>query len=365
MKAKQCGKLSVVALAAAVSLGGLFAAPAPVAPEISLKVLEPSLPMAFPFLPGYSLKAPLVPFASEHSTALQKNPAPMRTGSDMVLLKLSGSGQMQRAQIAYATTNGYAVGWFRRTDVLGFAGCSPCKQGRFDSGGRAYLKYAANGCGRPTLYGRAWGRLVGTLVCERRAGKEAISYLNLGDGGTVGRHKLKSRLRIIKMQWNYRAEDYNQKVAEFLSEGPYQHGRKWGRGRWTMLSPGVPHGACNGLATDFARYVSGRKAYLYGHKFSNSAEIRAGDVLHVRSKSGSHYIVVLYRHGNKLVTIEGNCNGRIHRSSRMWRMKGDRFCGPKGFVRGWHLSFIGDRTNAPDGIRTITRWKKVKVRRRK
>lgn len=88
------------------------------------------------------------------------------------------------------------------------------------------------------------------------------------------------------------AQDYDMKVRNFINDSKYRHNSDK---RWD----------CFQYATQFIKNVYNLSAVRGdGKQFQSPSEIKNGDVIHVNG--GSHWVVVLYRNGNKLTTIEGN-----------------------------------------------------------
>ena len=75
---------------------------------------------------------------------------------------------------------------------------------------------------------------------------------------------------------------------------------------------------CFQYATYFVKNVHGKTGVSDGQRFTSVNDIRSGDVIHVNNKT--HWIVVLYRNGNNLTTIEGNwypkVSGRPYANTR-------------------------------------------------
>ena len=88
--------------------------------------------------------------------------------------------------------------------------------------------------------------------------------------------------------------DYNSKVQAFVNDGRYRAGTRWDN--------------CYTYAAQFTSYVFGKSSPRDGQWFGSANEIRNGDVVHVNASGGKsqHWIVVLYRNGDRLTTIEGN-----------------------------------------------------------
>lgn len=127
--------------------------------------------------------------------------------------------------------------------------------------------------------------------------------------------------------------EYDRRAEELMAEHAYRNGREWGKMHPAILTN---EGCfeCAGMASDFKCYMfdGGLKT---GEMFTDPSEIRAGDTVYMKS----HYFAVVQRHGEKLVTIEGNMNKKVCQSSKRYSVRGgELYCGKekREFVRGWH-----------------------------
>lgn len=77
---------------------------------------------------------------------------------------------------------------------------------------------------------------------------------------------------------------------------------------------------CCAYTADFAKYVFGKDSQCSGEMYTDSKYIRTGDILYFVS---DHWICVLYRNGDKLITAEGNWGGEVIVSSSAYYMVGD------------------------------------------
>lgn len=84
---------------------------------------------------------------------------------------------------------------------------------------------------------------------------------------------------------------YDIKVREFINHEWYKNDSKWG---WD----------CAAYANEFTNFVFGKPRDT-GVLFRDVNKIQAGDVVYLAG-SPNHFVVVLYRNGNNLTTIEGN-----------------------------------------------------------
>ena len=97
---------------------------------------------------------------------------------------------------------------------------------------------------------------------------------------------------------------YDQKVSAFIKDSRWKNGISWGSSQKPKLSSYSSKGCC-AYTADFTKYVFNKTSYRNGTYFTGVKNIKAGDVLYLSQK---HWIVVLYRNGNKLTTAEGNVN---------------------------------------------------------
>ena len=125
------------------------------------------------------------------------------------------------------------------------------------------------------------------------------------------------------------SEDYDSKVYSFKLDSKYRHNGDIG---WD----------CGAYADEFAKFVFGKSDKTAGILFHNPDEIRAGDVVHVNPRDGvseyAHWVVILYRNGSQLITMEGNwlspktrglngkTYGRTRYSDAIYTVENGKFC---------------------------------------
>ena len=124
--------------------------------------------------------------------------------------------------------------------------------------------------------------------------------------------------------------DYNSKVNNFINDSRYRAGTRWDN--------------CYTYASQFTNYVFGQSNPRNGSVFYSANEIRNGDVVHVNAAYGKsqHWLVVLYRNGNNLTTIEGNwTNHTVRYSESAYKIQnGILYSGGSPFRawdRGYHF----------------------------
>ena len=102
---------------------------------------------------------------------------------------------------------------------------------------------------------------------------------------------------------------YLSKVQSFLSNSNWKNNASWGSNKTPVTSTWSGRGCC-AYAADFCKYVYGENSpnkHIVNTSISN---IKNGDILYFSSTSPVHYIVVLQRNENQLITAEGNVNSR-------------------------------------------------------
>ena len=89
--------------------------------------------------------------------------------------------------------------------------------------------------------------------------------------------------------------------------------------------------------TDFAKYVFGAGNFNEGERFDNASDIRAGDVIAL----DGHFVAVLFREGDKLTIMDGNCNSAIRITGSTYTVTKGEWCdggkpAGKKFLHGFH-----------------------------
>ena len=135
--------------------------------------------------------------------------------------------------------------------------------------------------------------------------------------------------------------DYDSKVNSFKSDSKYRHNGDIG---WD----------CGAYADEFAKFVFGKSSKTAGILFYNPDEIRAGDVVHVNPRNNSenaHWVVILYRNGSQLITMEGNwlspktrglngkTYGRTRYSDTTYTVENGKFCLNHNPFRKWDRGY--------------------------
>ena len=129
---------------------------------------------------------------------------------------------------------------------------------------------------------------------------------------------------IIQQPQQNNTSSYDNKVKNFINNPQFSAGssKTWD---------------CFAYATQFVKNVHGYSGVRNGQYFNSPNQIRSGDVVHVKPRPGvsenPHWIIVLYRNGNRLTTIEGNWDkpkvnglGRTRYSETDYYIQGNHFC---------------------------------------
>ncbi len=114
--------------------------------------------------------------------------------------------------------------------------------------------------------------------------------------------------------------EYHKRVRELYGEYVYRPNAPWGRGHFPIISWHPKHRryACAAFANDFSMYVFGKRYDGGSERFSDPEEIRTGDYIRI---NGGHKLIVAYRDGEKLYTIEGNHCKSIKPSAKRHRVR--------------------------------------------
>ncbi len=189
-------------------------------------------------------------------------------------------------------------------------------------------------------YSKKAAKTVPAYVMPDLAARNGNERVDAGDNVTVLREEGNAYLVRYpvsggtKTRWVNKNEifggggSYDNKVREFVNNGKYKAGTRWKN--------------CFNYAAAFTNYVFG-KAPRQGQIFYSADEIRNGDVVHVNAANGrnEHWIVVLYRNGNRLTTIEGNWTNQTVRytDSVYWIQNGVIYSNNEKPFRAWDCGY--------------------------
>jgi len=320
--------VSIAACAALASAGASAAVS-----EATAKRLSENAPVAFYGMPAVRQfkVSPLV--SDEKRTKDRKVVVDLKT-SPLVLHKFSED--LKCVEVTYPVPKGttFAKGWFLADDVLSFGKNEPTNA----ISQSTLLLFAPEGKKRPTLVGCVGKGTSYDDFGKRKVSREEMNLVLVGgkfrdvNGCSVG-----ARLAYAREQGPLDDEStYPDRVADLMSEEPYQPGMHWDNDTLPIL---VDNGnlGCAAFVTDFAKYVFGAGNFNEGERFDKPEEIRAGDVIALEG----HFVAVLSREGDKLTIMDGNCNSAIRFTDKTYTVtKGEWSSGgkpaDKKFLHGFH-----------------------------
>lgn len=343
-----------------------FAAPEGLSPE-ALECLKESAPFAFWAFPA-GRQTKVNPLVSEKKRQPDKKISLDIKTSPFVLTEFSEDGRL--VSLAYelpkpAKKGGskkdaekadspkaeaaFTNGWFKVEDVLSLGKAEPEEASAEDM----MLLYSPWGekPPRPRLVGSAEKGISYKDFGERKAGKEAfrLALIPAGELEVCGKKVAARLVYAAEAPAATNIATYVKRVERLLSEEPYAHGTFWDNTVHPMLIKSGNLG-CAALVTDFARYVFGAGNFNQGEKFEKPDEIRAGDVISIKG----HFLAVLDRDGDRLITFEGNfCKSVWYSDSSYSLIKGgwaqSGKLAPDNFICGWH--YLGEKPAKKLGIK--------------
>lgn len=301
--------------------------------EATAKRLAERAPVAFYGMPSIrQLKvSPLV--SDEKRTKDRKVVVDLKT-SPLVLHKFSEDLKCVEVTYPVPKSTTFAKGWFLVDDVLSLGKNEPTN-GVAQS---TLLLFGAEGKKRPTLVGCVDKGTFYDDFGKRKIGREEMKLVLVGgkfrdvNGCSVG-----ARLAYAREQGPLDDEStYPDRVADLMSEEPYQPGMHWDNDTHPILVDNG-NGGCAAFVTDFAKYVFGAGNFNAGERFDKPEDIRAGDVIAL----DGHFVAVLFREGDKLTIMDGNCNSAIRFTDKTYTVtKGEWSNGgkpaDKKFLHGFH-----------------------------
>ena len=318
----------VSALAAVVSAGALAAIP-----EETAKRLTECAPVAFYGMPAVR-QFKVSPLVSEEKRNKDRKVVVDLKTAPLVLHRFSED--LKCAEVTYPVPKSttFAKGWFLTDDVLSIGKCDPTNV----TAQSTLLLFGPEGKRRPVLVGCADKGVTYLDFGKRKTGREELNLV-LVDGNfrDVNNCVPNGRLAYAREQGPLDDEStYPDRVADFMSEESYQPGLHWDNDTHPMLVNNG-NGGCAAFVTDFAKYMFGAGNFNEGERFDKASEIRAGDVIAL----DGHFVAVLFRDGDKLTVMDGNCNSAIRFTDKTFSVvKGEWTDGGKGsgksFLHGFH-----------------------------
>jgi len=327
--AKRISCASLLAIAAFLSAASFAAA----IPEATAKELMKCAPVAFYGIPaGRQFKVnPLV--SAEKRTKDRKIVVDLKT-APLVLHRFSEDYKCAEVTYPVPKSTTFAKGWFYVDDVIAVGKKEPTSA----TAESTMLLFSPSGKRRPTLVGSAEKGTSYLDFGKRKVMREDMNLVLVGgESREVNLCMPNGRLAFMREQGPLDDEStYPDRVADFMSEEPYQPGCHWDNGTHPIVVKSG-NGGCAAFVTDFAKYVFGAGNFDAGERFDKADEIRAGDVLALKG----HFMAVLYRNGDKLVMMDGNCNSSIRFTDKTYTVVNGVWCDggkpvPENFLHGWH-----------------------------
>ena len=319
-------------VAMTIVLVALTAAGAP--PPPALVKLKESAPVSFYGLPKKNILK-TNPIASPKKKAKNRNVTVDLRKSPLVLLGFSDDFKCLEATYPVSKDGSeHTNGWFLVEDVLWLGGRKPPADAT--SEGTLFL-YNPYGEKRPALFGC---KEKGTTYLDfgtRMVGKDEFTLALVSGGDALYESTVSGQLVYVVDQGPLDDEStYPDRVEALIAEDPYQPGRHWDNGNHPILVASG-NGGCAAFVTDFAKYCFNAGNFNQGERFVDPAEVRSGDVIQLEG----HFMAVLFRTGDKLYTMEGNCNSAIRRTDSAWSLSGGKWCmggkpAPDNFICGYH-----------------------------
>ncbi len=327
--------LIVACLCAAVcSLEGAMLPPA-----IQAK-LEEHLPLSFYATPRLTSRAGRVyPLISQTKRQYEKTLSVNVAEDELVLLEFSPDKKVVNVAYPVGSKRDYLTGWFKVEDVLDLGQLKLKPPAEYVSATQTvrHLLYQARAQGAPNLVGSV-GDVGGAIKLGERhvkygRGEDVYHLLCLTSGSAhVGDYQLAGRLVLAREVEAFKEENYRALVQQMIGEYAYRTGRFWDNSTHPIVVTGNGNGGCAAFATDFAGYVFGKRNFNTGDRFDDPNDIRSGDVIALKG----HYITVLERYPDgRLLTMDGNCNKSIRRSTTAYSIVNGQLKGGE-FRNGWH-----------------------------
>lgn len=114
--------------------------------------------------------------------------------------------------------------------------------------------------------------------------------------------------------------NYLNKVKAFLNTSNWKNGAAWSSSKKPVKSSWNGKGCC-AYTADFCYYVYGNGNPNKNAYVTNISNIQTGDILYFSQKP--HFLVVLQRNGNQLITAEGNASGKVCVSNCKYTISGN------------------------------------------
>lgn len=127
--------------------------------------------------------------------------------------------------------------------------------------------------------------------------------------------------------------------TEFIEDSRWSNGIWWDGTSIPAIS-GWKCWGCMAYAADFSKYYFNIDNPEKGTLYKNQKDIKSGDVIHLNNNYGGHYVVIIDKEGDSLLTAEGNVNGKIRIGwNYYWLNHDELWCNDFNttFDKGWHF----------------------------
>ena len=309
---------------------GASAAFAAAMPEEIEKQLSERLPAAFVPIPA-SGATKIFPLVSDKRKSPDRKYAITVDGTPFAITAIGDGGKLVEMSVpAGLHTEEFTNRWFKAEDVFGkikwklepYTPEVPCLA--YLNGGKGPLELVAK------IPGGTPCAVLGTVVANKSSQKLVQVRKPLKGGGQ------ENSFMLVFLKENPPVKtqaEYDARAKQMMAEHAFRTGRPWGKMFPSVLG-NTSCFECAAMAADASTYMFDGDLGS-GERFEKVDEIRSGDVVHFKS----HYIVVIYRKGSQLTTIEGNMNETVRQSSSAYSVSGGKFFAhgaEREFTHGFH-----------------------------
>ena len=145
--------------------------------------------------------------------------------------------------------------------------------------------------------------------------------------------------RAEAFEWGY--EDVVQPTGNvifdaFIQEPDYESGAEWALSQKPKIANSGSSGCC-AYCADFVKYCYGLNTPTSKDSYKDPSQIRAGDVIHLKSPGSGHWVAVLKRDGNMLYTAEGNWGSVCRVGWNYWIDDNEVYGSRHSFDIGYHF----------------------------
>jgi len=129
----------------------------------------------------------------------------------------------------------------------------------------------------------------------------------------------------------------NATFDAFIREDDYKDDAPWGYYQKPKIANSGSIGCCSYCA-DFVKYCYGLNTPTSKDSYKDPYQVRAGDVIHLKSANAGHWVAILRREGNNLYTAEGNWASVVRVGWNYWLEDNDIKGSRHSFDVGYHFT---------------------------